>query len=89
MLAALDSDGAAGLADTEVTARRERYGPNAIAAQPSPSMWAIALLQLRDPMNLMLVAVAVVSVLIDQIPVGIMVAALVVLNVVLGTRQEL
>ncbi|HEY5854078.1 MAG TPA: cation-translocating P-type ATPase [Aldersonia sp.] len=83
------SDGSAGLPGAEVTARRGRYGPNAIAAEPSPSVWAIALLQLRDPMNLMLVAVAVVSVLIDQIPVGIMVAALVVLNVVLGTRQEL
>ena len=89
VLVHLGSDGSAGLADAEVTARRGRYGPNAIAAEPSPSMWAIALLQLRDPMNLMLVAVAVVSVLIDQIPVGIMVAALVVLNVVLGTRQEM
>ncbi|MDQ7994143.1 MAG: cation-transporting P-type ATPase, partial [Propionicimonas sp.] len=51
--------------------------------------WAVMLLQVRDPMNLMLVAVSVVSFFINQVPVGVLVAALVVLNVVLGTRQEM
>ena len=39
-------------------------------------------------MNLMLVAVAVVSIVIGEIPTAIVVAVLVVLNIVLGTRQE-
>ncbi len=40
-------------------------------------------------MNIMLVAVTVVSLVIGQVPTAILVALLVLLNVVLGTRQEL
>ncbi len=69
--------------------RRRRHGPNEIASEPGPSAWAIALQQLKDLMNLMLVAVAIVSVVIGEVSTAIIVAALVVLNVVLGTRQEL
>lgn len=89
VVAALGSDAAAGLTAAEVTRRRERYGRNEIAAEPPPSLWAIVGLQLTDPMALMLIAVSVVSFLIQQLPVGVMVAVLVVLNTVLGTRQEL
>ena len=58
------------------------------ARQP-PSVWAVALAQLRDPMNIMLIAVTVVSVVIGQVSTGIIVALLILLNVVLGSRQEL
>ncbi|MBH0779905.1 cation-translocating P-type ATPase [Nocardia bovistercoris] len=88
VLSDLGSDPSAGLPAGEVDERRERYGANAIASEPAPSLWSIALRQLRDPMNLMLIAVAVVSVVIAEIPTAIVVGALVVLNVVLGTRQE-
>lgn len=79
----------AGLTSAAVEERRARYGSNVIAAEPAPSLWAVALLQLTDPMNLMLVAVIVVGAVIDQMPVALVVAGLVILNVVLGTRQEL
>ena len=46
-------------------------------------------MQLRDPMNLMLVAVVVVSLLIGEVSTGVLVGLLVVLNIGLGTRQEL
>ncbi|MCL2535189.1 MAG: cation-transporting P-type ATPase [Nocardiaceae bacterium] len=84
----LATDPHAGLTDSEATARRSRYGPNVIVSAPGPSVWAIALRQLRDPMNLMLVAVVVISLFISEVPTAIIVAVLVVLNVVLGTRQE-
>ena len=45
--------------------------------------------QLRDPMNIMLVAVIVVSLLISQFSTAVIVAFLILLNVTLGTRQEL
>ena len=45
--------------------------------------------QLIDPMNVMLVAVAIISLFINQVSVGILVGILVVLNVVMGARQEL
>jgi P-type Ca2+ transporter type 2C len=85
----LGSDLDRGLSTGEAAARLSRYGPNAITGEKPPSMWVIAFEQLRDPMNLMLVAVTVISLLIDQVSTGIIVGLLIVLNVVLGSRQEL
>src|SRR4029077_19132040 len=62
---------------------------NQITGERQPGMWRVALAQLRDPMNLMLVAVTVASFLIDQVSTGILVGLLILLNVVLGSRQEL
>lgn len=89
VVAELGTDLAAGLSPTEAAGRLATYGPNVIAAEPSPSVWAVALLQLKDSMNLMLIAVAAVSVFIGQLSTGVVVALLVVLNVVLGTQQEM
>ena len=61
VVAALDSDLEHGLSRAEAAARLSRYGPNRIAEEKPPSVWAIALNQLREPMNIMLVAVVVVS----------------------------
>jgi Ca2+-transporting ATPase len=89
VVAAMDSDAATGLTTAEAASRLSRHGPNQITSEKPPSGWEVALHQLRDPMNIMLVAVAVVSLLIDQVSTAILVALLVVLNVVLGARQEL
>ena len=89
VVAAAMSDRQSGLTDGEADERRRRHGPNEIVSEPGPSMWTIALAQLKDLMNLMLVAVAVVSVVIGEVPTAIVVAVLVGLNVVLGTQQEL
>ena len=88
VVARLGTDADLGLTSSEVVRRQETYGVNAIASEPAPSVAAIAIKQLRDPMNLMLVGVSVVSFFINQTPVGILVGVLVFLNVVLGTRQE-
>ncbi|MEU6189334.1 cation-transporting P-type ATPase [Nocardia sp. NPDC047038] len=88
VLAALGSDRQSGLTALDVEERRKRYGPNELAAEPAPSVWAMALLQSKDPMNLMLLVVTVVSVIIGEIPTAIVVGVLVGLNVVLGTQQE-
>ncbi|TSD96798.1 cation-translocating P-type ATPase [Gordonia rubripertincta] len=89
VIAALGSDRRQGLTPAEVDSRREHYGDNEIAAEPAPSAWAIALVQLKDPMNLMLVAVVIISLVIAEIATALVVAVLVIVNVVLGTRQEL
>ncbi len=85
----LSTDPVDGLSDAEAAARLAVYGPNTIPAPPQPSAWAIALRTVVDPMNLMLIGVVVVSILIGQVPVAVVVAALVLLNVVMGTRQEI
>ena len=89
VVAAAGSDVAAGLTAGEAASRLSRFGANEIAAEKPPSAWRIALLQLRDPMNIMLVAVVVVSLLIGEVSTGIIVALLILLNLTLGTRQEL
>ncbi len=89
VVAALGSDAASGLTGAEAAERLARYGPNAIEGEKPPSVWAVALQQLRDPMNIMLVAVTAVSFVIGEVSTGVIVALLILLNVVLGSRQEL
>src|SRR6478735_1684183 len=87
--AGMGSDPVAGLTDADAVARLARYGPNQITGEKPPSVLTVALSQLRDPMNVMLVAVTVVSFLIGQVSTGVIVGLLILLNVVLGSRQEL
>ena len=86
---AAGSDADSGLSQAEAASRLSTHGANEIVSEKPPSIWAVALLQLRDPMNIMLVAVTVVSILIGQVSTGIVVGLLILLNVALGTRQEL
>jgi len=89
VVAAMGSDATEGLKGAEAGTRLSTYGANQITGEKPPSGWAVALQQLRDPMNIMLVAVTVVSFLIGEVSTGVIVALLIVLNVVLGARQEL
>ena len=85
----LGSDPSTGLTGAEAVARLARFGPNQITAEKPPSVLRVAVKQLRDPMNIMLIAVTAVSFAIGQVSTGVIVAALILLNVVLGSRQEL
>jgi P-type Ca2+ transporter type 2C len=89
VVAAMDSDAGRGLSRAEAAARLAKHGPNRIVGEKPPSVWAIALAQLRDPMNIMLVAVVTVSLLIGEVSTALIVGLLIALNVVLGARQEL
>lgn len=86
---ALATDADDGLSSAEAASRLAAHGPNAIPAPPAPSLWQIALKQVVNPMTIMLIAVTVISFFIGQASIGVVVGLLVVLNVVLGTRQEL
>jgi P-type Ca2+ transporter type 2C len=85
----LSVDVARGLDDVEVVNRISRFGLNEIPQEPPPSTWSIALEQLSNPMNIMLIIVAVASLLIGQVPTAVIVGGLVTFNVVMGTNQEL
>jgi P-type Ca2+ transporter type 2C len=78
-----------GLGTDEVQQRLARYGPNQLPTEPPPSVWVVARGQLANPMNIMLLIVAVASFAIGQIATGLVVAGLVIFNVVMGTSQEL
>ncbi|HBR89971.1 MAG TPA: metal-transporting ATPase, partial [Microbacterium sp.] len=72
-LTGLTADRDRGLSASAAATRLAEHGPNAIVSEPPPSRWQVALRQLADPMNVMLVVVAVVSLFIGQRSVGIMV----------------
>jgi Ca2+-transporting ATPase len=85
----LGVDPAVGLDAGEVTERLAQYGPNELPTEPPPSMWAVARGQLVNPMNIMLLLVVAASFAIVQIATALVVLALVVFNVVMGSVQEL
>jgi len=78
-----------GLAAGEAARRLERFGLNELRSEPPPSVWVVGRGQLANPMNIMLLIVAVASLAIGQIATGLVVAALVTFNVVMGTNQEM
>jgi Ca2+-transporting ATPase len=78
-----------GLGGAEVQRRLGEYGPNELPKEPPPSMWVVARGQASNPMNIMLLIVAVASFAIGQVPTGLVVTALVTFNVVMGSQQEL
>jgi Ca2+-transporting ATPase len=78
-----------GLTTTEVEARLSEYGPNSIPKEQPPSTWSIALRQIREPMNLMLIVVTVLSFIIGQTSTAILIGFLVLLNVWMATSQAL
>jgi Ca2+-transporting ATPase len=86
---ALGVDPDQGLDAAEVEQRLSTYGPNELPKEPPPSVWVVARGQLTNPMNIMLLIVAVASFAIGQIPTGLFVLGLVTFNVVMGSAQEL
>jgi len=78
-----------GLTTVAVEARLTEYGPNSIPKEQPPSTWKIALKVVRDPMNLMLIVVTVLSFLIGQTSTALLIGFLVLLNVWMATSQAL
>ena len=74
-----------GLDAGEAERRLAQYGPNELATEPPPSMWAVAWGQLVNPMNIMLLIVVAASFAIVQIATAVVVLGLVTFNVVMGT----
>lgn len=80
--------GTEGLTTAQATERQAKYGLNQLTAAKAATFAQLCLKQLIDPMNLMLSAVAIISLFIDQISTAILVALLVAFNVFSGARQE-
>src|SRR5262245_42969730 len=87
VLDAFGTDRQVGLTAAQAKEKLAKFGPNTLKQEVPPSAWAIALEQLRDPMNLLLIAVTVVSILIREGATALLVGLLVAFNVVMGTRQ--
>src|SRR6187551_1025986 len=85
----LSVDPRAGLDPAEVERRRAEHGPNKLAEAETEPGWHAFLRQYRDLMQLVLLGAAIVSVAaLQEVSTGIVIAALTVLNAVLGLNQE-
>lgn len=89
VLRALRTDKDRGLSTPVAAARLAEYGPNTVRPEAKPSRLQITLVQLRDPMNLMLIAVSMVAIGIGEGATAAIVIALILLNVIMGANQQL
>jgi magnesium-transporting ATPase (P-type) len=85
----LDADADLGLSTAEAAARLERYGPNRPRRRRGPAYLRLALRQVVDPLVGLLLAATAVSYAIGDHLEAAAIAAVIVVNAVLGYRQEL
>ena len=78
----------AGLSPEEAARRLQEIGRNELGGRDRPRYAAVALRQFADPLVLLLVVAAAVSFLIGEQIEAAVIAAIVVLNAVLGFVQE-
>jgi Ca2+-transporting ATPase len=85
---ALGADPTAGLSEEEVRERLSVFGANETERRRRPAYIAIAARQLVDPLVLLLVVASAISFLIGEQVEAVAIAAIVLLNGVLGFGQE-
>ena len=90
--AALEAQGVTierGLTSAEAEARRASFGSNRFAEPPKEPRWQAFLRQYRDPMQIVLLAAGVLSLFIPgQVPTGVVLIGLTLLNAAMGLNQE-
>lgn len=84
----LNSNIEIGLSDAEAQQRLTQYGHNELIERGIKSPWRILLEQLAEPMVLILIAAAVVSVVLGEYADSVVILLIVTLNAVIGVTQE-
>jgi Ca2+-transporting ATPase len=88
-LAAQEVDESVGLSSAEVEARRAKFGPNKFAEAKKESGWSKFVRQYRDPMQLVLLGAALVSlIVIGDRGTALLLFGLTLLNAVMSLNQE-
>jgi Ca2+-transporting ATPase len=77
-----------GLDESEVSSRLEKYGPNELVERGGKSPWLILWEQLTGTMVVILIVAAVISYFLGDAIDTIAILAIVILNALLGFRQE-
>ena len=77
-----------GLSTAEAGRRLARWGPNTLPRRSPPPLWRLAEQQLANPLVLLLVAAAAVSLAIGHGGDALLVALVIVLDATIGTWQE-
>ncbi|CAM3170862.1 HAD-IC family P-type ATPase [Corallococcus sp. ZKHCc1 1396] len=87
VLERLDST-AGGLTEEAARERLERFGPNELKRERGDSAWKLLWRQINSPLIWVLIASAVLAILLGKVTDGLVVAAVVVLNTLIGFVQE-
>ena len=88
-IAAQGVDPAPGLSASEVETRRAKFGPNKFAEPKKESGWTKFLRQYTDPMQIVLVVAAVISlVVVGERSTALLLFGLTILNAVMALNQE-
>ncbi|MEV4445717.1 cation-translocating P-type ATPase [Streptomyces mirabilis] len=88
VVAAFDVDPAVGLSAARAAQLLSAHGPNSLPEERRTPAWHRFLKQYRSYMQIVLVAAAIVSLLIEQWTTAILLIVLTLLNAVVGLRQE-
>ncbi|WP_369263431.1 cation-transporting P-type ATPase [Streptomyces sp. R35] len=88
VVAAFGVDPAVGLSAARAAELLTAHGPNALPEEKRTEAWRRFLQQYRSYMQIVLVAAAVVSLLIEEWTTSILLIALTLLNAIVGLRQE-
>ncbi|MEU0219655.1 cation-transporting P-type ATPase [Streptomyces sp. NPDC006265] len=79
---------AAGLSSREAARRLTRHGPNAIPAEPRAPVWWRVLQQLRDPLILVLLVAAALTIATGDLSDAAMILIVITVNTAVGVAQE-
>jgi Ca2+-transporting ATPase len=79
---------AAGLSEREAGLRLAAYGPNAVAAGRRTPAWRRVAQQLRDPLILVLLVAAVLTIVTGDLPDAAVILLVITVNTVVGVAQE-
>jgi Ca2+-transporting ATPase len=89
VLSRLGVKDAAGLSDEDVTARRQRFGPNTITTRRAARLSLLLLHQFTSPVVYLLAAAAALAVYFGEVTEGGAIAAVLVVNALIGFVTEL
>jgi Ca2+-transporting ATPase len=84
----LTTDCETGLSAREARRRLTRYGPNRLLEKAKKPKWRIFLQQFQDFMVMVLLAATAISALLGEVADSIAIAAIVLINAILGYIQE-
>ncbi len=85
-----NSDLTVGLTDAQIEANRAKYGKNALEEKKKTPLILKFLAQFKDPLIIILIVAAIVSVVVDRKEwiESVIIAVVVLLNAILGLYQE-
>lgn len=77
-----------GLTAAQAAERRQQYGPNILPPPKAKSIWIIFFSQFLSPLIYVLIGAAILSAIARETSDAIFIAAIIIINAVLGTWQE-